>query len=133
MTENVGIERLTKGEQRLLKVMSDAENINLKVYEICKKANICEMTSGRAWKKEAFVNAVQHSWAMLLKQSSLQVINKIVKQAKKGDTKCMSMVLDCIGAREAQKIEHKVKRTIRFANLSDEELEKLMKKYQKKE
>lgn len=133
MTKNDDFSELTNAERNLLIVLTDAENITLRVKEICKECDISYRTYERAWKKEAFINAVHQSWTMLLKQHSIQVINKIVKEAKKGDTKCMSMVLDCIGARKAQKIEHKVKRTHRFADLSDEELDKLMKKYQKEE
>ena len=105
MSENV-LKKLTTKEKRLIEVLANPENTQLSIDEVCAKAGCNRRTFWLAKQKDVFLDTIEEIWRSYLKTDILPIVHQMTKKAKKGDAKCISMVLDCIVAREPQKIEH---------------------------
>lgn len=104
--QKLTIDDLPAKEQKLLKVLTNPENRQKSVTDICKLADCSRTKYYKAWKKDRFKQLVKKTAEDLVIESLLPTINAFTKKAKEGSFRHGKVVLEMAQVyKETQKHE----------------------------
>ena len=127
---------LTAAEQRLLEVLVNPANVGLSVTEKCKLANISRTTYYDLMQKPEFLQALNKTALLLIRDRVADVLNATYKFAMQSrnhqDRKLLLELFDLYANKQKVEVSGDNGEPIKLATLSEEEKKELLKNIAKR-